>query len=248
MPDSDDPRSCRAIRGVLFDKDGTLLDYAATWMTANRAAALAAAGGDRELSQRLLVIGGYDPDRDRVGANTALAAGNDAPALVKLLVNLRGNSERRVAENAVVAACKRRTQDRSAPVLASLPSATGKARVSLLKVLGRIGGAKSLMAVRGLLNDKSAAIRDAAIRALADWPDPEPMPDLLALAKGADQEVHRVLALWGYVRMIGLAGEDGPRETTRVGDYERAWQVARRDEERKLILAGLSDVNDIAAL
>ena len=181
-------------------------------------------------------------------ALAALAAGNDAPALVKLLVNIRGSSERRVAENAVVAACKRRTQERAAPVLAALPGAAGSARVSLLKVLGRIGGAKSLAAVRDLLKHGSTAIRDAAIRALTDWPDPEPMPDLLALAKGADQEVHRVLALWGYVRMIGLAGEDGPRETTRVSEYERAWQVAWRDEQRKLILAGLSDVNDIAAL
>ena len=76
MPDSDATRPVRAIRGVLFDKDGTLLDYAATWMGANRAAALAAAGGDQELGERLLVIGGYDPDRGRVGANTALAAGN----------------------------------------------------------------------------------------------------------------------------------------------------------------------------
>ncbi len=76
MPDSENTQTSRAIRGVLFDKDGTLLDYAATWMTANRVAALAAASGDPELSQRLLEIGGYDPDRDRVGANTALAAGN----------------------------------------------------------------------------------------------------------------------------------------------------------------------------
>ena len=105
-----------------------------------------------------------------------------------------------------------------------------------------------MAAVRDLLNDKTTTIRDAAIRALTAWPDPEPMPDLLALAKGADQEVHRVLALRGYVRLIGLEGEDGPRETTRAGEYERAWQVAWRDEERKLILAGLSEVNDIAAL
>ncbi|MCH8036364.1 MAG: HAD family hydrolase, partial [Proteobacteria bacterium] len=57
------------IKGILFDKDGTLLDYAATWMKANRVAALAAAGGDRALGERLLIAGGYDPERDRVGAD-----------------------------------------------------------------------------------------------------------------------------------------------------------------------------------
>ncbi len=46
MPDSEDRRPSRTMRGVLFDKDGTLLVYAATWLTANRVAALAAAGGD----------------------------------------------------------------------------------------------------------------------------------------------------------------------------------------------------------
>ena len=66
------------IRGVLFDKDGTLLDYAATWMGANRTAALAAAGGDRRLSERLLVAGGWDPDSGRVAANSELAAGSIA--------------------------------------------------------------------------------------------------------------------------------------------------------------------------
>lgn len=65
------------IRGVLFDKDGTLLDYGATWMPANRAAALAAAHGDETLAERLLVAGGYDPVRDRIAANHVLAAGTN---------------------------------------------------------------------------------------------------------------------------------------------------------------------------
>ncbi len=98
MPDSDATRPSRAIRGVLFDKDGTLLDYAATWMSANRAAALAAAGGDRELGARLLVIGGYDPDRDRVGANTALAAGNATEIAAIWLPHVNGWEPRDLAD------------------------------------------------------------------------------------------------------------------------------------------------------
>ncbi len=98
MPDSDAPRPSRAIRGVLFDKDGTLLDYAATWMSANRAAALAAAGGDQELGERLLVIGGYDPDRDRVGANTALAAGNATEIAAIWLPHVNGWEPRDLAD------------------------------------------------------------------------------------------------------------------------------------------------------
>lgn len=64
------------IRGILFDKDGTLLDYAATWMPANRSAALAAARGDPELTEHLLQVGGYDPVSGRIAGNAVLAAGN----------------------------------------------------------------------------------------------------------------------------------------------------------------------------
>ena len=63
------------IRGLLFDKDGTLLDYHASWMPLNRAVALFAAQGDAALADRLLAHGGYDPKARRVRANTPLAAG-----------------------------------------------------------------------------------------------------------------------------------------------------------------------------
>ena len=63
------------LRGLLFDKDGTLLDYHATWMPLNRAVTLFAADGDEHLAQRLLVHNGYDPVTGRIRANTPLAAG-----------------------------------------------------------------------------------------------------------------------------------------------------------------------------
>lgn len=66
-----------AIKGILFDKDGTLLDYYATWMPANREAALTIAEGDTTLGQRLLLAGGYDPREDRIRTGSALAAGSN---------------------------------------------------------------------------------------------------------------------------------------------------------------------------
>ena len=66
-----------AIRGILFDKDGTLLDYHKTWMPVNRAVASRVAGGDPVLTETLLTSGGYDPVRDRMVSGTLLAAGNN---------------------------------------------------------------------------------------------------------------------------------------------------------------------------
>ncbi len=64
-----------AIRGILFDKDGTLIDYWATWVPINRQAALYAAHGDAGLARELLRLGGHDPDTDRVVPGSPLAAG-----------------------------------------------------------------------------------------------------------------------------------------------------------------------------
>jgi phosphoglycolate phosphatase len=64
------------IRAVLFDKDGTLFDYAATWTPTNRQAALEAAGGDEALSERLLSMAGHDPVDDVVRAGSLIGAGN----------------------------------------------------------------------------------------------------------------------------------------------------------------------------
>jgi phosphoglycolate phosphatase len=66
-----------AIKGILFDKDGTLLDYEATWLPLNQRAAVAAAEGDQNLAARLLAAGGYDAASQRVRAGSTLAAGTN---------------------------------------------------------------------------------------------------------------------------------------------------------------------------
>ncbi len=63
------------ILGVLFDKDGTLLDYDATWMPINRLVADAVARGDAALADRLLAAGGHDEAAGRVAPGSLLAAG-----------------------------------------------------------------------------------------------------------------------------------------------------------------------------
>ncbi len=66
-----------AIKGILFDKDGTLLDYGATWLPLNQRAALAAADGDPDLAARMLAAAGYDAAGQRVRAGSLLAAGTN---------------------------------------------------------------------------------------------------------------------------------------------------------------------------
>jgi phosphoglycolate phosphatase len=65
-----------AIRGILFDKDGTIIDYWRTWVPINRAAALYAASGDAAVADALLRLGGHDPATDCIMPGSPLAAGD----------------------------------------------------------------------------------------------------------------------------------------------------------------------------
>lgn len=62
------------ITGLLFDKDGTILDFFKTWIPINRAMATDAAGGDAALAATLLRAGGHDPDTDIVASGAVLSA------------------------------------------------------------------------------------------------------------------------------------------------------------------------------
>ncbi|MBE7183328.1 MAG: HAD family hydrolase [Methylobacterium mesophilicum] len=66
------------IEAVLFDKDGTLIDFQKTWFAVGDAMALAAANGDRAAADRLLEKGGYDFAAGRFRPDSVFAAGTNA--------------------------------------------------------------------------------------------------------------------------------------------------------------------------
>lgn len=67
-----------AIKGILFDKDGTLVDFQATWHAIGDLMALKAAEGDRDRAHELMAVAGYDLDAGRFRADSVFAAGTNA--------------------------------------------------------------------------------------------------------------------------------------------------------------------------
>ena len=177
-----------------------------------------------------------------------LASANALAPLAAVLVKTQDEGSRNEAANALfkIASRDRDLESRSAPILKALDSSRGPARISLLSVLGRIGGQKSLEGVRAALKDQDDKVKDAAIRALAEWPDATAASDLLHIARSAASETHQVLAVRGYIRVCSIRTDRPEAETAKM--LVVGLETARRPDEKKNALGGLAEVRDILAL
>lgn len=178
-----------------------------------------------------------------------IAGPENLPAMVELLLKLQGDSERKEAEKTVAAVANKVSDKskRAEAVLAVLPSVKDvNGRCSLLSVLGKIGDDSSIEVLRKALKDEDAGIQDAAIRALSEWPSSLPLTDLQDVAQKSDNNVHRILALRGFIRLIGL-DSDRPAEET-VNLYKKAMTLAPDATLKRQVLSGLVDIKSLDAM
>ncbi len=174
---------------------------------------------------------------------------SDLSGLVGILVRSDTGDERLEAEKSVVAAANRAAPDAhpAQALLAALPSAKDTdLKASLLQVMGRIGDDQALPEIRRAIKDRNVEISKAGIRALSDWPNSAPKEELLEIAKASKELTSQVLALRGFIHLLGMDGDTPGEEKTAL--YKQAFALAKASEEKKLVLSGLSDVGTISAL
>jgi len=109
-----------------------------------------------------------------------------------------------------------------------------------------MGDPAALPVLRTAIRDSETDVVDAAVRAVAAWPTSAAREDLMALARDARNETHRLLAIRGLIRTIGLdAYRDAPAV---VADLRLAAGFAWRSDEQKLVLGVLGRFPCVEAL
>jgi phosphoglycolate phosphatase len=214
------------LRGILFDKDGTLLDFEASWTGAYRRLSLDLAHGDAARADRMLAEGGFDAQSGQYRAGSALAAGTAAdiarlwfPALAgPALTAMTARIDRAFYENAV---------------LHSVPVA---------------GAAETLAALAGLGLVMGVATSDgteAAVAAIAALGFAERLPyvlgyDAVAAGKPAPDLVHAFCAATGLAPGDVAVVGDNTHDLAMARSAGAGWAVG--------VLSGTGSADDLAPL
>ena len=176
-------------------------------------------------------------------------AGDSLPLLLQKFAALRDAALRSEVEGFVEQAVSA-TEDaarRSAAVREALnQNRDVESRCALLRLLPACGDAPALAALNLAVGDADPRVQDAAVRALAEWPDMSAWNPLFTLWTKPATDAQRSLALHGLVRLADAANA-APNEKL-LGRYHELLAGARGDDELKQVLSALGGDADPAAL
>ncbi len=164
------------------------------------------------------------------------------------LVERAPTSEKVLMEKTIVTVARRCSAHERASelIVASLDGIDDDvARISLLSIIGRLGDRRALPALRAALKDEDTQVRYVAIQGLSAWPGGEPADDLLQVVRTTKNSTHKVLALRGYIDLIGR-GKSSADE--KLAMYRIAMGLAKGDAEKRRILAGVAELHTVDAL
>ena len=113
-------------------------------------------------------------------------------------------------------------------------------RLSLIRIFGRIGDDRSLPYLQLQLNDKDDMIKAEIIRSLSLWSNGKPLPDLWEVVSQRQNEMHKELALRGFIGLIPFQPDE------MIKNYTQALEIASAAEKR-IILGKLAQMNSFAA-
>jgi HEAT repeat protein len=211
-----------------------------------RAAAITALVGrdDRAVLPVLLRYAGEsDPEVSRAACSALERMGtdNELNGLIQLVLAGKAPGARDALQ-----AVASRAHEKSAVVrklIAQTQGAAPEQAASLFEVLALLGGNEALAAVSSSAGGGNEQVQDAAVRALANWPDFAATKALLVIANDPNATVvHRVLAIQAVARLVETSGKEPA--AARLDAALAAMRAATRDQDKTLLLSALGSVPD----
>lgn len=148
-----------------------------------------------------------DPDvrREALRALRNVGGAAQVPALLDLLLKASSALERRDATLTLATVVRRSQPVPIDKVISAYNAAPSKeVKLGLLDVMGQTSSAQALPILRAGMKDSDPEIARAAILALSGWDTPEPLADLLALAKAAPRPAPSTASA-----PVGFGGQGG---------------------------------------
>ncbi len=211
--------------------------------------------GQRNVIQAtdLLLTTAQNPDqsvrRESFKSLAIVATPEFIDELIQLVVEEKEGGVRDEAERTLVLVSQKIPDptNQARDVLALLPSVEDiEARSSLLEVAGRIGDKNALPVLRAELKNENPENQKAAIYALSAWPNADPIDDLLKIAETSDNEIHKILALRGYIDLVKIRSDRPHSETITL--FKTAMDLASEATEKKMVLSGLGSLWSVETL
>ena len=173
-----------------------------------------------------------------------LAGVADIPGVVDAMFQSKALT---AAETALSAVCGRQPDATVCTdnLLPGLARAQGEPKLSLLRVLGNVGGPKALAAVRAAAAEGDASVKEAAVRALCDWPTAEALPDLAQIAKTSADPKFKLLALRGQLRLIPM---QTVADAQKVAQLKEIVPLLEQKADQRLALAALGNLPSAESL
>jgi type 1 glutamine amidotransferase/HEAT repeat protein len=177
-----------------------------------------------------------------------LGAEQHYPLLVSIVALAESQEERDGGQDAILKLSDRVEAGpaRVQPIISALTGSPVPGQVVCLSLLSKLGGDAALEAVRQAIQDKNPKVREAAVNALAQWPDAGPIDDLRGLLASAEHRSLRPLAIRGYIRLIGMPSDRTVSSTLEL--YETTMMLADELEVKRLVMAGVSELVEADAL
>jgi HEAT repeat protein/type 1 glutamine amidotransferase len=189
----------------------------------------------------------------RVEAMRALkevAGNNDIMDLIAVVVNAQNPSEREEAKTAAAAVITEKSAEKSAAAKIVVSQIDGNASIeikgSLIELLGKVGDNNSIDAVTKFLSDENEQLRVSAVKALSEWPNGKPAKYLLNIAKNGKTDKEKILALRGFIGLVGLDANKSEAEVAEL--FKEASVLSVNVAEKQKLLSEMTKIKSVSTL